>query len=245
MKTKFPLLATACTVLLAGAANSQAQYSSDVNPSSPPPPNNNPPYARPVYYYEPYFGPFYVGGELGGSIMHDLVVKNNGTKLRFDPGTSFDVNFGCYLAPPVSLEFETGVIWNSIQAQNNQPLTAGENADLYQVPLLVNLVLHLPLVGGGQFYAGAGVGGVVSDLYLSDSNNNRHHDDYNADSDASFAYQGMAGFKFPVNRRMEVGVGYKFLGTLDHTWFNGDANFYTHTGPTYTHSILATFTFNF
>jgi hypothetical protein len=55
----------------------------------------------------------------------------------------------------------------------------------------------------------------------------------------------MAGVKFTLNRNMEVGVGYKFLGTPPHTWFRDDPNLYTRSGQMFSHSILATFTFNF
>jgi hypothetical protein len=40
-------------------------------------------------------------------------------------------------------------------------------------------------------------------------------------------------------------VGYKFVGTMNHTFFDGDPNLNTHTGEIYSHSILASFTFNF
>ena len=246
MKSTFPLLATACAALLVGAANVQAQYSSDVNPAPAPRPGPRPGYGPGPgdVYYAPYFeGPLYAGVELGGTLMQDMHVKNNGSKIDFNPGTRFGFNFGAYVAPPLSFEFETGVIWNSIHRDGNQPLTAnGHDAELYQVPLLVNMVLHIPLGGGCQAYIGGGGGGVVSDLYTQTGN---HHDDYSADSDVTLAYQAMAGFKWPVARRMEVGVGYKFMGTMDHTWFNGDPVLFTHSSPAYSHSILASFTFVF
>jgi hypothetical protein len=44
---------------------------------------------------------------------------------------------------------------------------------------------------------------------------------------------------------VELGVGYRFLGTTAHTWFANTPNLYTPTGQTFSHSIMATLTVSF
>jgi opacity protein-like surface antigen len=227
MKNSAYRLITASTLLLAAAASARAQYA---------------PYR---YSYQPYsYGPFYVTGDLGGNLMQDLHVKNGGSSVTFDPGTRADLSFGWQIFPPLAVEFETGVLWNSLNPVNLNVLPAVQNAGLYQIPFLANAVGRLPLRGGFSAYAGAGAGGVADELDLRQDFGPgfRHHA---SDTDFTFAYQAMAGFKYAFAPNMEVGVGYKFLGTLDHSWFGGDPNLAVEAGPTYSHSILASFTARF
>src|SRR5579859_5891855 len=208
---------------------------------------------RSQYYYPGYQsysqpGPFYLNVDVGGALLHDLTIKNSGGELSFDPGTRADFTFGFRFAPQLAVEFETGVIWNSVSQTNGVDLASmDERADLYQVPFLANLVCQLPLRGGFGAYLGAGAGGIASTFYL------RHHETFGGfdfrvhdeDSDFTFAYQAMAGVKYSLGWNMEVGVGYKFLWTLGHTWFKDDPTLETRTGNVYSHSILATFTWAF
>lgn len=207
---------------------------------------------RGQYYrgYQSYSqpGPFYLNVDFGGALLQDVTVKNSGGELSFDPGTRADFSFGFRFAPQLAVEFETGVIWNSVGRSNGVDLASmDERADLYQVPFLANLVCQLPLRGGFSAYVGAGTGGIASTLYL------RHRETiggfdfrvHDQDSDFTFAYQAMAGVKYSLGWNMEVGVGYKFLGTLGHTWFKDDPTLETRTGNVYSHSILATFTWAF
>jgi OmpA-OmpF porin, OOP family len=192
-------------------------------------------------------GHFYVSVDLGGSLLQDVTVKNLGIKASFDPGVRGDFIFGYNITDPLAVEFETGGIWNSFDSSSRRvifPLV--EHADLFQVPFLANLVFKVPLQGGFTPYIGGGAGGVASTIELSNDHNfgfNNHH--HESDTDFTFAYQGMAGLKYSFAWNMEVDVSYKFLGTLDHSWFGGNPVFVTETGSTYSHSLLASFTFRF
>jgi OOP family OmpA-OmpF porin len=187
-----------------------------------------------------YPGEVYFNGSLGGALQQDMRVKNAGGKVGFDPGVRFDFSGGINFSPYISAELETGIIGNRLDTFNGISLSSmGQHGYLTQVPLLANLIFRAPLRYGITPYIGGGVGGVASTLYL------RQPGDRDSDTDINFAYQGMAGVKFALNRNMEVGVGYKFLGTPPHTWFRDDPNLYTRSGQMFSHSILATFTFNF
>jgi opacity protein-like surface antigen len=236
-------------VLLVASASVQAQPPTYVPPPTyaPPPPYS--PYAQP-YYYRPAYttaGLFYVGGDIGGVIMQDMNVRNANAKMAFDPGMRGDIFFGYQIAPPVAVEIETGAIWNQLRTGSGLFINSiAPQGDLYQIPILANVVFRLPLAYGISAYIGGGVGGVASELDYHDSDNGFfgfHH--HVSDTDFTFAYQGMTGVKWAVAPNMEVDLSYKFLGTLDHTWFGGDPVFFTHTDPAYSHSFLVSFTMHF
>ena len=204
--------------------------------------------AQPPNYYAPnsgyysYWGQFYIGADVGGSIMQDMNVRNANAKMAFDPGTRTDFIFGFQVAPPVSLELETGVIWNSLRTGNGLFIsTIADRGDMYQVPVLANVVYRIPLCPHAWAYIGGGAGGVATELDYHHTVEFRHAND----TDFTFAYQGMCGIKYAVAPNMEVGLGYKFLGTLSHTWFNNDPILLTQTDPAYSHSFLASFTWRF
>jgi OmpA-OmpF porin, OOP family len=177
-----------------------------------------------------------------------MKIKNSSQDLSFDPGFRGDVTFGYRPAPPVSVEFETGIIWNQARTNNALLLAAtGGRVDLYQVPFLANLVVRTPSLCGFSAYFGGGFGGVASTLEASQFEEQGEFEfrRHTSDSDFTYAYQGMAGLKYSITANMDVDVGYKFLGTGDHSWFGGDPNLSTQTKPAYSHSILASFTWNF
>lgn len=191
-------------------------------------------------------GPFYITGDIGGDLLRNVNVRSAGMKASFDPGVRGDVSFGYQFVNPLAVEFGTGALWNRMDnAAGFFPNTTVEHADLYQVPFLASLVCKIPFCQGFSGYVGAGGGGVVSELDLSDFNNGAFDRHRRSDSDVTYAYQGMAGLKFAITQDIEVDVGYKFLGTGTHTWFDHDTTLYTATGHVYSHSILASFTWHF
>lgn len=191
-----------------------------------------------VYVMKPV--PFYVSGQVGGVLMEDLTFKNfGGAKNAVDPGFRGSVSIGADLSDYVAAEFETGFLVNQLDNSSTQPISAiADRGFLYQVPLLANVIFKAPLRNGITPYIGGGAGGIASSLYLE------RGDDWSSDTDVTFAYQAMAGIKLALNRNMEIGLGYKFLATPDHTWFPNDSRF-IRSGQMFTHSILATFTWNF
>jgi len=191
-----------------------------------------------VYVMRPV--PFYISGQVGGELMQGLSIKNaGGAKNNVDPGFRTSVSIGADLSDNVAAEFETGVLGNALDTSSTQPISAiADRAYLYQVPLLANVIFKAPLKCGITPYIGGGAGGIASTLYLHSPGS------WSQDTDFTFAYQAMGGIKLALNRNMEIGLGYKFLGTPDHTWFPNDSRF-VRTGQMFTHSILATFTWNF
>ena len=139
-------------------------------------------------------GPF-LNTDIGASFITGLpsgVSVNPGVRFSLVPGYRVynDDIFG------VSLQFETGVIWNSF---NNS-----SSGDLYQVPFLAGVEYAFHTGSIVEPYIGVAGGGVYSDFDF----NSRFE---NNQSSVSGAVQGMAGIRFKITNNAELGVGYKFL----------------------------------
>jgi opacity protein-like surface antigen len=185
-------------------------------------------------------GDVYFNADLGGVLTQDLIVRSAGQKVPVDPGIAGNLSLGFDITDALAVELQTGATSSSLNTSaNTVPAFGGYDVNLYQVPLLANVIFKAPLPGGLTPYVGAGVGGVVTELALSQ----RWY--YQSDTDITFAYQATAGLRCALNRHTELGVGYRFLGTGSHTWFPNNPAAYTSTGPTFSHSILATLTISF
>lgn len=192
---------------------------------------------------------FYLDVDAGGSIIPDVDIQSatggGAGKIVFDTGFRLAVGVGYHVCHSASLELETGMIWNPISSIAGNNLTDfGSSAGLYQVPLMLNAIYRPHLHSRFKPYLGAGIGGVVGifdsesiPLFGSPSNLNF------SDSDFTFAFQGIAGIKYAVSKHADLGVAYKFLGTLDHEW--SDNGITLKTDGTMTHTILASFTWKF
>ena len=176
---------------------------------------------------------FYAKVDAGGALQQKFHM--NGTRVDFNPGFRADIGFGYNFCKAFAAEFEVGSIWNSFDKVGGVPLTSNQEGDFYQYPFLAKAVFKHPFQNGLTPYLGAGVGGVGATLHLKPG----IYD--NSSSDIAFAYQAEAGLKYALNEHIEVGVGYKFLGTHGFDFFNSTIQ----TDHTFSHSILASFVWNF
>jgi opacity protein-like surface antigen len=141
-------------------------------------------------------GPF-LNADVGVSFVTGLPAG-----VDSDPGVRFSIVPGYRIYNDdifsVSLQFDTGLIWNSI---NN-----ASSGDLYQVPFLAGFEYAFHTGTIVEPYIGIAGGGVYSDFNFSSS--------FEGDeSSVSGAVQAMAGVRFRITDSAEVGVGYKFLAT--------------------------------
>jgi opacity protein-like surface antigen len=238
MKTRIWLLTGVCAAGLAVAgARAQEQIQ---------PPEGSYTTTTKAYLWPGYTGPAaeqpmdrYFNMEFGGLLQQDVSVHSSGQKISFDPGFAGNFNFGFDITEALAIEFQTGFSYNSINTSGTTPVFAGNFADIYQYPLMANLIFRAPLPGGLTPYVGAGYGGMVTELELYSRGF------YASDTDITPAYQVLAGLKCDLNRHTEIGVGYRFLATTAHTWFADSPGLYTATGQTFQNYIMATFTFSF
>ncbi len=141
-------------------------------------------------------GPF-LNTDIGASFITGLPAG-----VDVDPGIRFSVMPGYRIYNDdlfsVSLEVDTGLVWNSI---NNSA-----RGDLYQVPFLAGVEYAFHTGSIVEPYIGVAGGGVYSDFDTS----SRFED---SQSSVNAAVQGMAGIRFKLSDNMELGAGYKFLAT--------------------------------
>jgi opacity protein-like surface antigen len=160
-------------------------------------------------------GPFFNVG-LGAAFVDDFTVSIDDTPglLKTDIGERLSLAFGytLYSGPNIdtSVQFETGVIHNSMKSLTffDEPTSA--EGDLYQVPFLVDLLYHFH-IGGVKPYVGVGGGGVYMRTHLSAIGDFPYEFD---SSDTDWAVQALAGLRFHLHEGGELGVAYKFLATF-------------------------------
>jgi hypothetical protein len=142
-------------------------------------------------------GPF-LNTDLGASFLTGLP-----SGVDTDPGIRFSVVPGYRIYNDdifaVSLQFETGFIWNSINSGRS-------SADVYQVPFLLGFEYAFHTGTIVEPYIGIAGGGSYTD-YEFDSQFRSN------ESSVSGAVQGMAGIRFKLSDSAEIGVGYKFLAS--------------------------------
>jgi opacity protein-like surface antigen len=176
---------------------------------------------------------FYAIVDAGGSLQQNINI--NGISTTFNPGYRADIGFGYNVCRGFAAEFEAGSIWNSLDKIGGVPLTSKQEGNLFQYPFLAKAIFKLPLDNGLTPYIGGGIGGVGGTFHLKDE----FMDD--SSSDFAFAYSGEAGLRYAINDNMEVGIGYKFLGSTGYKFFHEALQ----TGDSFNHSIFASFAWSF
>jgi opacity protein-like surface antigen len=156
----------------------------------------------------------------GAAFKHDVSVKELGgtpltaTKFEFDPGYRVDLAVGYPVHPVMSVELQTGVVQNSVSAARSGGSRVrfkdfGVQFDLYQVPILANVVYRPELRSPLQPFVGAGAGGIVhvgrvKGFGVTDT-----------ETDLTFGYQASAGVTYAINHEADLGLVYRFLGGTD------------------------------
>lgn len=179
----------------------------------------------------------YVTADVGPAFQQNINIAG-GSKIDFNTGVRGDVSFGYACKPWLATEFATGVIWNSVDTIGGvAPSSYGGSMDLYQIPLMGNLVLTAPNLGRFRPYVGGGLGCVIGKLDFNSPLGNIH------DTDHTFAYQAFAGLNYQISERVVVGLGYKYITTRDHGWTQNGVTLDTE--GTSTHSVTCSLTWFF
>jgi opacity protein-like surface antigen len=169
----------------------------------------------------------------------------NGT-ATFNPGFRGDAAFGYKINKLWAVEFDTGVLWNSMDQFNGNSLSsANQSFDTYTIPILANVIYKVPLKGPWVSYVGVGVGGAASILSYSASGYNF------GDQTFVFGYQAKAGLQYNLTPNASIDLTYEFFGMTNPSWhFNQTIGITTtdyqfNESGFYTHSIVVSFTWNF
>jgi opacity protein-like surface antigen len=179
----------------------------------------------------------YLSGDAGLSIMQNMTSQGN--VIQYHVGPRIDVIGGYNLTQNIAVELQGGFTYNSWSAVNGVSIGAGNSVGVWAVPVMANGVYKYWFNDRWQAYGGLGVGVLVSTLDLSEPGGPFNF----TSTDYEFGYQAMVGIRCLIDDHWEWGLGYKFLGSLDHHW-NGQGMGLT-TSPTYMHSILVTLTCKF
>ena len=152
---------------------------------------------------------------------------NDSGKLQFNPGPTLNLAGGYNFTETLSCELETGALF---LFHSNTRFNGVEDVhdDLLQIPVMANLRYRIPLHSRFHPFVGAGVGGVHTQMY--DVEGIAGINTTSVGSDFTFGYQAFAGCRYQISPVVELGLEYKFVGTLEQTL--GDL----HMGETRTHS---------
>jgi opacity protein-like surface antigen len=158
----------------------------------------------------------------------------NSTRVGFEHGLRFDLRGGAKSTGRFGFggEFDLGVIYNQLKGN---PITLTDSKlELYQVPMMVDGFLSWRVVGPLSLRAGGGIGGVYGTLAGDGTSF------LGFDNDVTFGYQGFGEISCSLGSRVDLGVGYKFLGTTSHDWGSG-----IKMDGTRSHALMAELTINF
>lgn len=189
--------------------------------------------ATSLYAGDASSGGFYMNTDVGLNLMDNL--KSGPVSISMDPGVRWDISMGYAfkISDQLTLgpEFETGVLYNSMDKASVGPLSASLSGDYVQVPLLANLVLNWNFSHDWVAYAGFGGGADVSLLDVSSVRNVAINQ---ISSETDGAWQAEAGIRYKIGGSSALGLGYKYLA-------------FTPSGLTTVgnNSIMASYTINF
>jgi len=192
----------------------------------------------------PYFrmgvGPsFFQNGQLtqfGGPVS---------SPVKYRTGLAAEGAFGYAFNKYVATDFEVGYVGAKI---DNVSGYNSDNAYIYNVPFLANVVLSCPIPRTILVpYIGAGVGGADvifdSDSFSPVSNPGNYVT--GRENDVVFAWQAFAGLRFRLAQNLSLGVGYKFLATQDPSFTYPPDNFHVNFDGARTHSVMASLEWKF
>jgi len=180
---------------------------------------------------------WYWTSDLGAAFQQRLRI-HGADLIDFHNGVRGDLAIGYQPCEWFGAEFASGAIWNSADRIGGAPVTSfGGSLDLYQIPVMANVIVSTPPWHGFKPYLGAGVGGVAAMIDFQRPLGSIR------DTDFTFSYQAMAGLNYQVCPRVSMGVGYKFLQTDDHNWIENGVTLKT--AGTGTHSVTASVVWSF
>lgn len=182
-------------------------------------------------------GRIYLNGDAGAAILQNMT--SSGNVIQYRVGPRVDVGAGYNLTDNIAVELQGGFAHNDIYQVNGVSWTQIPTT-FWTVPVMANGIYKYRFSGrwhAWQAYGGLGAGAVISTIQI-----NRPGNSFNS-TDCVFGYQAMLGIKYVFTEHAECGVGYNFLGSLDHNWTS--AGVPLDASPTYMHSFLLTFSWRF
>jgi opacity protein-like surface antigen len=177
----------------------------------------------------------YLSGDAGLSIMQNMTGPVG--VIQYHVGPRVDASVGYNITQNIAAELQAGFAFNSWSSLDNRSVPAAITSDVWAVPVIVSGIYKYPFNDHWQAYGGLGAGVLFSTLDISTPVQS------STSTDCTFGYQAMLGIKCVFDEHLECGLGYSFLGSLDHHW--NDLGRGITTSPTYMHSVLVSLTYRF
>lgn len=90
----------------------------------------------------------YVRTEIGANLMTNVNVKSVNGNWKMDPGIDIGASFGYRFTKIIGLEVQTGFTWNAFNSYEQVKVANTVGGQLYQVPIVMNFVVTIPLSEG-------------------------------------------------------------------------------------------------
>ena len=178
----------------------------------------------------------YVNGGVAWQGDYNVSDSLTDDKVSFDTGFRIDLGYQLGLTENWALQFEVGYIYNGLDKFEDNSGSSPAHGELWQLPVLANVIYNIPLQPNLNLYFGAGLGADFSFI---------HAEGDNADA-VSFAYQGTVGLNYAVASNIDLGIAYKFLGTTGQTFNDlGGSGSDVKIDSSWNQSILLTVLFKF
>jgi opacity protein-like surface antigen len=161
--------------------------------------------------------------ELGVGFVESASLVNFGTEpiannqVEFNPGFRFGIGFGGELTDWLAAELQSGFHYNSIDTISGATSSSG---NLYQVPIMANVIFKLPNKSRFVPRAGAGVGTYwevldASNLTLGSTTLSGTENTW------TFGYQAFAGVAYFFREDMSLGLNYHYGVADGPSWSTG------------------------
>lgn len=157
MKKMMTIAAGAAALMLSSMASADtlALLYQDADDTTPPPPTEVEAPNR-----------WYAAAAIGGNFALDAKIKDSYLpKFMFKNGVGLNIGVGYALCETLAVEVRSGVLWNEIKGFNETGMvgttpftTTGGDGDVYQIPLMANLIYSVPINEKLSVVLKAGVG---------------------------------------------------------------------------------------
>ncbi len=189
----------------------------------------------------------YANVDLGGVYQQadTTLYQSTGMALHttFNLGIRGDMALGYNVNQSWAVEFETGVLWNSMNKVGGVSLSSiGQSFDTYTVPFLAKVIYKVPLKGPFYPYVGIGAGGAAT---IASFDTGGFTPTTLGDYDFVFACQAETGLEYKLTKSMSVDVAYKFFATSNPRWYFSEIPDRITEDGFFTHAVVFSFAWNF
>ena len=162
--------------------------------------------------------PFYVRTGVGLSFITNVDYPDFGitSDVEMSPGFATGVMLGAQFHDNIAFEIEGGLLYNSVYSNKTSGITATDltqvtNVQLFQVPMMGNIIFRTDPLGATRIrlVAGGGMGGIFRQVFITGSPNDVTR------SQTLSAFQGFGGIQInPGVPDLMVDVQFRYLNSI-------------------------------